>query len=167
MTVKELLKILETRNNGSFIKIHWISDLGNKQAAKSKDNGDIIQKDTITTIRKGIEYTNIKTVREALIKKGQYEIVDPQTGKIEVISKSLPWGNWVDGYEGLLIENKGEVYVRLYTSPNKPNSKYFLNGKEISKDELKELGIMQKSYWNKSEPTDCMTVKIKNIKEIY
>lgn len=166
MKVEELLKILETRNNGGFIKIHWVSDLGNKQTAKSKKNGDVIQKDTVTTIRKGIKYTNIKSVKEALIEKGQYTI-DPETGKIEVFSKNLPWGNWVSGYEGLLIENKGETYIRFYTTPNNPNSKYLLNGKEVDKDELKKLDIMQNSYWNKSEPTDCLTVKIKNIKEIY
>lgn len=166
MKIEELVKILNKKNNGSFFKIHWTTNLNSKQTAKSKNNGDLILKDTFATVRKGVEYKNIKHVQEILMSKGQYKI-DPITGKPEVFSEGMSWGNWVDGYEGLLIENKGEVYVRLYTSPNKPNSKYFLNGKEISKDELKELGVMQKSYWSKYEPTDCMTVKIKNIKEIY
>ena len=166
MKIEELVKILNKKNNGSFFKIHWTTNLNNKQTAKSKNNGDLILKDTFATVRKGVEYKNIKHVQEILMSKGQYKI-DPITGKPEVFSECMSWGNWVDGYEGLLIENKGKVYVRLYTSPNKPNSKYFLNGKEVSKDELKKLGVMQKSYWNKSEPTDCMTVKIKNIKEIY
>ena len=81
--------------------------------------------------------------------------------------EKLPWGNWVKDYEGLLIESNGKIYVRFYTTPNKPQSKFILNGKEITKDELKELGVMQKSYWNNCEPTDCMTVQIKNIKEVF
>ena len=56
----------------------------------------------------------------------------------------------------------------FYTTPNRTESKFILNGIEITKDELKERGVMQNGYWNNnSEPTDCMTVEVKNIQEIY
>ena len=166
MTVEKLLEILSKKGNGQFIKVHWVSDLSKQQGAQSKKAGDVIEKDTIATVRKGIEYKNIAKVQEKLLRKGQYRI-DPATGKKEAVPEKLPWGNWVKDYEGLLIESHGKIYVRFYTTPNKPQSKFILNGKEITKDELKELGVMQKSYWNNCEPTDCMTVQIKNIKEVF
>ena len=80
MTVEKLLEILSTKGNGQFIKVHWISNLSGKQGAKSKKAGDIIEKDTTATVRKGIEYKNIAKVQEKLLRKGQYRI-DPVTGK--------------------------------------------------------------------------------------
>ena len=41
--------------------------------------------------------------------------------------------------------------------------------KEINKEKLKELGVMQNSYWTKQEKEETifMDLKIENIQEIY
>ena len=168
MTVEKLLEILSTKGNGQFIKVHWISNLNGKQSASSKKNGDVIKKDVVTTVRKGLDSKNIKAVQKRLLEKGQYNI-DPKTGKIEFFLNKLSWGDWRKGYEGLLIDYNGKTYVRFYTTPNKPTSRYLLNGKEIDKEKLKELGVMQNSYWTKQEKEETifMDLKIENIQEIY
>ena len=67
----------------------------------------------------------------------------------------------------MLIEHKGKIYLRLYSSPNKNKSVYLVNGKEVSLDELKSMGIVQNSYWNKTGKPDCLTVNTANIEEIF
>ena len=96
MTVEKLLEILSTKGNGQFIKVHWISNLNGKQSASSKKNGDVIKKDVVTTVRKGLDSKNIKAVQKRLFEKGQYNI-DPKTGKIEFFLNKFSWGDWRKG----------------------------------------------------------------------
>lgn len=100
---------------GSYLKIKKV---------KHFKNG--VNKISDLVIRLGVKYGNIKKVQEKL--NGR------EVG-------SLAWGHYLEGYEGLVIEHtnkKGETkyYLRVandYLDRNK--SYYYLNNKEISKDE--------------------------------
>lgn len=152
MNKNMLIAKLQNKNKGQWMICRWTSDLPVK--AIYKKQGFVVNKTTIATVRVGISYQNTKSV-QAKVKKG-YEL-----------KHELNWGGWSVDYPGLLIEHKGNIYLRMYNSPNKPKSVYFLNGKEISKEELINKGIVQDSYWKKSnESVDCFTVNVTNIEEI-
>lgn len=171
MELNEVIKILSKKQNGAYIKVKLCTEMTSRQTADSKKNGNIVVKETLTTVRKGVNYGNIKSVRERLMSQGKTAI-DPKTGKETVIVGELPWGKYYKNSK-TIIEHKGNYYLRLYTSPNKPKVEYYLNNKKISSDDLRKLDIMQPSYWKNKDSKDsvsaeeCMTVKIENIKEIY
>lgn len=152
MNTNMIINKLSTKRNGQFFNISYVSDL--PMTAKAKREGIVALKITKATVRKGISYKNMKSVQERLGDR----INEPL---------ELPWGIWVPEHKGLLIEHKGKIYLRLYSSPNKNKSVYLVNGKEVSLDELKSMGIVQNSYWNKSGKPDCLTVNTANIEEIF
>lgn len=147
-----MLKVLQNKNKGQWMICRWTSDLPIK--AMYKKQGVVVNKTTTATVRVGISYQNMKSV-QAKVNRGHE------------LKHELSWGKWSEEYPGLLIEHKGNTYLRMYNSPNKPKSSYFLNGKPISKEELINSGVVLDSYWKKSnESVDCFTVNITNIEEI-
>ena len=153
MEIKAIMNKLQNKQRGSYFRIDWLSDV--PITAQAKREGHTVLKYSHNTCRYGIRYKNLKSVQEKIA-----------NGK--EVTGELPWGQFVPGYEGILIEHKGKHYIRLYTSPNKSQVTYFLNGRPIEPDELQKKGIVQNSYWNKGkEPLDCMTVKCENLQDIY
>ena len=140
MNTSMIIDTLSRKQNGSFFKIRLVSDV--KLNAEAKRNGVVAYKVSDMTVRKGIDYKNQKCVKEKV-----------EAGK--VLTHELPFGEWAKGYEGLVIEHKG--------------NKYILNGKEVSLDDLKKSGLVLNSYFSDSrkEKPDCMTVKAENIQEIW
>lgn len=154
MNTSMIIDTLSRKQNGSFFKIRLVSDV--KLNAEAKRNGVVAYKISDMTVRKGIDYKNQKCVKEKV-----------EAGK--VLTHELPFGEWAKGYEGLVIEHKGNKYIRLYSTPNKASVKYVLNGREVSFDDLKKSGLVLNSYFSDSrkEKPDCMTVKAENIQEIW
>lgn len=165
MKLETLLKKLNSKKNGAWFKIEWTTDLNGKLCAAAKREGHVVTKEVSTTVRKGIHYANMASVRERLISEGKF-LVDPKTGETHVIPDKLSWGEWVDG-SNILIKHKDQYYVRLYTSPNKPRIQYFLDGIAITAKELKNKGLLQPAYWNRDNVDECMTLKIDNVDKIY
>lgn len=165
MKLEALVKELDKKKSGVWFKIEWISDLNSKMCAAAKKQGHIVTKQVSTTVRKGIRYANIASVRERLIAEGKF-LVDPKTGESHIFPEKLSWGEWVDG-SNILIKHKDQYYVRLYTSPNKPAVQYFLDGVAVAAEELKKLGIMQPAYWSNDTLGECMTIKVDNVSKIY
>ena len=165
MKLENLLKELNSKKNGVWFKIEWTTDLNSKLCAAAKREGHIVTKDVSTTVRKGIRYANMASVRERLISEGKF-LVDPDTGDTHVFPEKLSWGEWVEGSD-VLIKHKEQYYVRLYTSPNKPLVQYFLDGIKITAEELKSKGLLQPAYWNRENVEECMTLKVESINKIY
>ena len=153
MNKNMMMKVLQNKNKGQFFKCSWISDLPIK--ATFKKQGIVVNKRTTATCRFGINYSNMASI-QAKVEAG-YEL-----------KHELPWGKWSADYPGILIEHKGAEYLRLYNSPNKPKSEYFVNGKPVSKEELIQLGYVQDSYWKKnSSSIEVFTIKVENIENIF
>lgn len=158
MNINMMMSKLNMKNKGQFFKVSWISDVPVK--AGFKRQGISVNKLTTTTARYGIKYTNMKSV-QMKVEKGEINL-----------THELPWGNWKSGYEGILIDHTNKTgeqntYLRLYTTPNKAEVSYFLNGKPITKAELISSGVVQDSYWKKDNSSvDCFTINVRNIIDI-
>ena len=165
MKLEKLLKELGQKKNGVWFKIEWTTDLNGKLCAAAKREGHVVTKEVSTTVRKGIRYANMASVKERLMSEGKF-LVDPETGKTYVFPEKLSWGEWVEGSD-VLIKHKDKYYVRLYTSPNKPSVKYFLDGVAISAEDLKVKNILQPAYWTRDGVEECMTLKVDSVNKIY
>lgn len=173
MEKKHLMRYLNKINNGRFFKASWSSEIPVK---KEYENRYVVSKVTISTVRKGIQYTNTKAYKDKLFKRMSIEcagndfLTPRELEKKYGNGNSLPWGNWL--IPNLLIEHtnkKGEynIYLRLYSTINKPECRYYLNGREISKEGLYKMGIVREGYWNKKGIEDgVFTVNIANILSI-
>ena len=98
MNTNAIIMKLNNKNNGQFFKISWMSDVPITASAKAR--GQVVYKYTTGTVRKGINYANQKSVQMKVQNEGK------------VLTHELPWGHWMEGHEGLLIEHKGKTYVR-------------------------------------------------------
>lgn len=165
MKLENLVKALEEKRNGTWFKIEWTSDLNGKMCAAAKRSGHVVTKQVSTTVRKGIHYANIASVKKRFISEGKF-VVDPQDGQVYILPEKLSWGEWVEG-SNILIKHKEQYYVRLYTTPNKPKVQYFLDGVAIAANELKNKGIMQPAYWNHENVEEVLTLKVDNVNKIY
>lgn len=159
MNTNLLIYKLSTKRNGQFFKMSWCTDV--KLTSKAANEGHVVLKYTVTTVRKGIRYGNMKKVKEKVQNNPNY-----------VQTHELSWGNWKPGYEGLIIEHtnkegKYKEYVRLYSTPNKPKTYFLLDNKPISKEKLMATGYVRPSYWNSTETSECYTVSIANIQSIW
>ena len=164
MNTQMIIDRLNQKQNGAFFNVRTVSDIPMLAAAKRM--GHTCYKETVMTVRKGISYKNMKAVKDKIaLKVANGEITQAE---IDALDHKLPWGAWKAGSEGLIIEHKGQNYVRLYSSPNKAKVRYFLDGVEVTYDALKNSGVVQPSYFNKSgEPMTAITLKAENIMVIY
>lgn len=70
----------------------------------------------------------------------------------EFKASPLPWGEWVEGYEGIVISHKGKTYLRMTILPNttaKPT--YMVDGRVATDEELAVIKtfLQEPSYSNK------------------
>ena len=134
MTTQQILDQMGNVKKGKYVSLK-----------KKKDLGEGIEKISDIVIRLGVDYANMKVAE----------------GK-EV--GGLPWGKWVEGLEGLVIEHKGNYYLRVASSySNNGKSIYLLNGNEISKEEV--IAILGEKKVLSANP-DVYNIKFENILEL-
>lgn len=137
---------------GNFVKVRWKSNP--KPAAKFKAHN--LQKVCEGVVRAGIDYSNLKTVKEG--------IENGERGEVQ----ELPWGTWKEF--PYIIEHKGTEYLRLYPSPsNKIKTVYMVDGEEVDKDVFCTYltGSDAKKILNPSEnEKECFNIKADNVLEI-
>ena len=121
--------------------------------AKSKKEGITAIKETVMPVVKGLVYEEV--IKDKIDSEG-YEP-----------THQLPWGKWSEDYENI-IEHKDNYYVRLYAdSEGKATTTYFVDGEEKTYDELKDLGILVNSFFNKKDSEiTALTINVENILEI-
>ena len=141
MNAQEILQKLQNTKKGTYVSLTKIKDLGN----------DII-KESDMRIRVGVNYKNLKANKDKEI-------------------QPLPWGKWVKGLENLVVEHKGNYYLRITsTNPNDLEkasdviaTRYIQNGKEISKEEvINQIGEKKLT----SSPSMVYNIKFDNIVRI-
>lgn len=140
---------------GQFFKMAYVSDV--TLSALGRKAGVSVLKRVIGTYRIGVNY---KHTKKAITKAAEKNI------PIDTASK-LPWGQWKDNSNRIICHTnkKGEYneYLRVYDTPNKPKVQHYLNGKPISKEDLRKTGFVPDSYFTSSNETGCMTIKADNI----
>lgn len=134
MEIVEILKQVKALKKGKYVRL-----------IKSKDLGNGVEKFTTMTIRVGVDTSKMKA----------YE--GKEVGQ-------LPWGQWLKGYEGLVIAHKGNNYLRVASAyTNTTKSIYYHNEKEITKEQALELVGSKKL---ESKASDVYCIKFDNIVEI-
>ena len=131
--------------NGKWVAIKYSS---NPKPLKEFKN-HTITKVTEGVYRLGIAYCNLKS-------------------KIGVKTENLPYGHWESEFKNLLLSHDGNDYLRIYTTNNpkhKSHTTYYLDGEEITKEELIEMGAMSESQ-SKSKHTELFNVKLENVIQI-
>lgn len=132
MTNQQIINKLQTIKKGQYVSLTKIKDLG-KGASKVSD----------MVIRLGVDFANMK------VNEGRESI------------GSLPWGNWVNGLEGLVIEHKGNYYLRVASSyANNAKTTYYINNEEVSKEAVEELIGVKKL---EGKASDVYNIKFENI----
>lgn len=136
MTLTNALTALDTIKNGRYMTI-----------VKSKDLGNGITKVSKMNVRKGITYANMQVNK------------DRQT-------ESLKYGSWVAGQENVLLEHKGNYYLRITSkTPDNPDcdtidTHYYQNGKEVTRAAVETLVPASKL---KSSTSKVYNIKLDNI----
>lgn len=113
-------------NGCQFANITYISDAG---IPKKVGIGGNVTK----VIRMGVQlnYSYANAVNNRLERQG-----DERT----FVAESLPWGKWVAGYENLLIEHKGAIYLRFYAHKGADiKSLWLVDGRPASADEFTKI----------------------------
>ena len=149
MKYGKFLTKISAKHNGTFFNCIWERPLKTRRGVSN-----VVTKEVVATVRKGIDRRNMKKYT---------------SGAAKFTSGPLVWGKWKKGLEGLVIEytnaeGKTNHYARLYTTNNTPKVKYFIDGREVSRECIEAL--VPKSQLSSEDIIDCFTINIKNIKEI-
>jgi hypothetical protein len=132
---------------GQFGRARWRKHLKTRKGVQG-----IVEKVTCMTIRAGIDYDNMKAVKEKR-----------ESGELPAENAGLPWGEWVAF--PYLIAHKDKHYLRLYPNGNgKIETQYFLNGSPATMEEISSYVLA--SELPKGEKPDCITVSLENIEEL-
>lgn len=148
MNLDEIKTAIHSHNKGSFTTIETCKTLKTKKAYADKS----IMKVSRMTGRFGVDYENIHAVQQKRA-----------SGVLPEQNQGLPWGNWMKDEEGYLIEHKGNLYLRVASSPNKSKTIYIMDGKISSEEEVKNFCLA--SEFRKDKP-DVFNINIKNIVSI-
>lgn len=136
---------------GSFVKLKWQKVLTNYKTTPA----DIqVIKISQAVVRFGVQYDNLSKVQEKR-----------ENGTLPQENQGLNGMEWIL-YPYILKNKNNNEFLRVYTVPNcKIESKYYLNGNEITKEEAQEY-CTKANFSSNNTPLDCFNVKIENILEL-
>lgn len=152
MLLSEVQQIVNSSKKGTIHTVAWSKTLGNGDA--KKDFRNRIQKQVIGYFRVGVTYSNMEKVK---IMRG-----DPT----QDVASVLPWGHWLENYTNTIIEHKDKYYLRLtaaFNSNLKIKTKWFLDGEEVTKEQLIEMDALGASQRKENNDIICFSVDINNI----
>lgn len=142
MTNQEILAAVANAKKGRYISL-----------TKKKELGNGVTKQSDMVVRLGVAYANMA------INEGK------QTG-------SLPWGKWVEGLENLVVEHKGNYYLRvtavdpahLGNGAEIIETRYYDGEGRISREEATEKVGAEKKIQSKA--AEVYNIKFENILKI-
>lgn len=145
MLYSQIKRRLENNQKGTFTAMVWERPMKTKKAYSN----EVVTKRSEGVVRLGINYDNIKDVKEKRA-----------SGELPVENQGLQWGQW-ELYP-YIITNKEKKYLRVATSKNnKIKTRYFINGKEASYDEIENMLLASEK--RSTDELDVFTVNIDNI----
>ena len=152
MTRNEVIRAIEGIHKGSFTRIVYCTELPLTAQAK-KENNELV-KHTEKVVRFGVDYYNIaKVIAEEALR------TEPKTERSS-------WCHWE--IENLLAKhNTRDDYYLSFATVNHGShtmNKYFLNGREMSYQEVVDSGLVIPSYFNNTK--DVLAIQKVNINNI-
>jgi hypothetical protein len=155
----ELNKIIETLNakqKGTFIRIGYESRI---ESAKARSQGIMVTKKTITTVRWGCKYDNLKKVKEM-------HKLSPESNT----QKRAPWFKHINNAPYLIehISDSNKKYLQLFTLARKNLTKteYYINGQKCDKQTVVNSGYVNPSAISSDDEKLIMHIPINNIQFI-
>ena len=141
LTDQQIIDAIKSVKKGTYI-----------QLTKQKDLGEGVIKETDMRVRVGVSYQNLA------INEGKE-------------TKSLPWGHWVEGLENLVLEHKGNHYLRITaTDPEHIDegddiiaTRYIKDARELTKSEA--ISIVGEKHM-KGSASPVYNIKFENIVRI-
>lgn len=144
MTLSELCEKIAIIIKGAFVPATWQSTV-----PTPKKDGHIVIKVTTGVVRIGVDYSHIKTVKEAGLG------TNPLPGD----------DKWK--YFPYIIEGKNGLKLRLTRVNNPihhPHSYYLVDGKKMTKEEVIATGYVAPSYLQPHSPdSPIFTVRVENL----
>lgn len=123
-----------------------------------KGYNDIPVKKTRMSVRCGLDYDNMTTVKEKR-----------ETGELPSQNAGLQNGmEWVAFPYLLKHKEKNKEYLRLYPNwAGKTETTYYLNDKQVQLDEIREM-LLASELPKKDDLTkpDCISVSLDNVQEL-
>lgn len=156
MTEQSVYEALRGYQKGSYIRLGWKSTLGSSAAKKA---GYDIQKQTETTGRIGIHYGNIASVKARKAEQEQQPEEEKKTYTV--------WFKHVEGHPEIVehLKDATKRYLQIFAVKPfaYPKVKYFLNGVEISKQDLENTGLCTKSDLAPSSGSELFNIPLENL----
>ncbi len=148
LTAQQIIENIQ-KTKGFYVMVKWKSTQLPKAAFKEHK----LENRTSAICRAGIQYQNLQEVKEA--------VANGERGEVQ----SLPWGEWKK--YPYTIEHKNKEYYRLYPTKSrnqKPNVKYFVDNKEVDKEEYASYLTPSKAkeLWEPKEKL-CFNIATENI----
>ena len=135
----EVLKAVDSIKKGSFTRIVYSSEP--TLSAAGKKAGVNVTKFTEKTVRIGVKYANMQAVK------------DTDAARTEPKKEVTPWYHWE--IEDILAKhNNKDAYYLAFSYVNEGHNtrtQYFLNGVEVTKEELRESGYVIPSYFKEDK----------------
>jgi hypothetical protein len=148
MELKKLMSIVGNAKGGQFHRIEW-----EKPIKTYKGLTDTVTKRTASVLRMGVTYDNKQAVID---KRNDGELPQKNAGLAEAYK-------WI--LAPYILENTktNSIQLRVTTAENsKFDTQYFLNGKAVSKDELKGIALASELPSSGNMP-DVLNLKVENI----
>ena len=159
MLKSEINAILGKRQAGTFVRVAYVSDCDKDMSAKARFQWKV-EKETIGSFRWGCEWQNTKAYKAQEAER---------IAKGAEVRKYTPWNEWETKRVYKRHLTTGRLYLSLMTMGNaNAHSKYYLTDrttgerKEVTKDEIISMGIMNKSFTSK-KPSGTVLIPIENI----
>lgn len=131
MNLVSVIEAIKNYRKGTFVKVGWKSDLAN---ASAKKQGIVVEKYSEATVRLGINYNNIKKVQ---LKKAEQAESGVET------KSAIIWFKHSQDVPCLIehLKDENKKYLQIFTGPKtKTKVQYFINGQEVTKQEVEDSG---------------------------
>lgn len=157
MKLEKVIEVLGKKQKGTYVKIGWKSNI---ESAKARKMGIEVVKETDATVRWGINYSNLKKVKELKAEQG----VGAQA------NTRKPWYRHLEATPHIIehLNDPNKQYLQLFTINRKGyiKTKYYINGELKTKQEVIDSGYVNASEFAPKEECLIMNIPISNIRFI-
>jgi len=153
--VEELVKTLPKKVRALLEMRGQMCSITYARECKMRKGEAMIYKYSDMIVRVGIEYDNIKAVKEKR-----------ESGELPALNQGLSWGSYVPGLYPFIITHKDNLYFRFFTVPNNPtvirNVSYMRDGKEITKEEA-QVACLASEFAERETTLETFCCKLEGI----
>ena len=152
MTEKNFREIIENVKPGTFTRIKYKSDAS--LSAKAKKEGHTVVKLVEKTVRFGVNYFEIESVKEREAAR-----TEPKREMKQLYESLIP--NTL--YKHI---EKETLYIQFATVPEggHTNTEWLIDGNPATLDDVKNCGYVINSYWNKTgDAPEVQKIKLENV----